>query len=130
MELLRSNESKITKDENSEYISHREITKVVLVHSNIVNNNYQENLRVLYTFIPNKLFGYLLDFFYLGFFLSRTFRIRAIPREAISFSPLYHFYPLYRHLDISRVITAERPPLLIASSRTRSRNLWFLSASR
>ena len=38
-----------------------EITEVVLVHCNIVNNNYRENSRVLYTFIPNKSFGQLLD---------------------------------------------------------------------
>ena len=34
---------------------------VVLVHFNIVNNNYQQNSRVLYIFIPNKLFDQLLD---------------------------------------------------------------------
>ena len=48
----------------------------------------------------------------------------------ISLTPHYHFYPLHRHLDISRVITAERSPLHIASSRTRTGNLWFPSASR
>ena len=40
---------------------HLEITEVVLVHCNIVNNNYQQNLRVLYTFVPNKSFDKLLD---------------------------------------------------------------------
>ena len=30
-----------------------EITGVILVYCNIVNNNYQQNLRVLYTFVPN-----------------------------------------------------------------------------
>ena len=38
-----------------------QITEVVLVHCHIVNNDYQQNLRVLYTFIPNKWFGQLLD---------------------------------------------------------------------
>ena len=37
-----------------------EITKVVLVHSNIVNNDYQQDFRVVYTFIPNKLFGQMV----------------------------------------------------------------------
>ena len=37
-----------------------EITKVVLVHSDIFNNDYQQDSRVLYTFIPNKPFGSLL----------------------------------------------------------------------
>ena len=40
---------------------HLEITEVVLVHCNIVNNDYQQDSRVLYTFVPNKLFGQLLD---------------------------------------------------------------------
>ena len=50
--------------------------------------------------------------------------------EGILLTPLYHFHPLYRHLDISRVITAESSPLHIAGSRTRTGNLWFPSASR
>ena len=40
---------------------HLEITEVVLIHCNIVNNDYQQNLRVLYTFVRNKSFGQLLD---------------------------------------------------------------------
>ena len=40
---------------------HLETTKVVLVHCNIVNNDYQEDLRILYTFFPNKPFGSLLE---------------------------------------------------------------------
>ena len=50
--------------------------------------------------------------------------------EAISLSPLYHFHPLHRHLDISWAITAESSPLHIASSQTRTGNLWFLSTCR
>ena len=38
-----------------------EITEVVLVHCNIGNNDYQQDSRVLYTFLPNKQFGSLLD---------------------------------------------------------------------
>ena len=60
MKLLGSTESKIAKDENGENVPHLEITEVVLVHCNIVNNDYQQDLRVLYTFIPNKSFGQLL----------------------------------------------------------------------
>ena len=40
---------------------HLEITELVLVHCNIVNNDYQQDSRVLYTFVPNKYFGILLD---------------------------------------------------------------------
>ena len=61
MKLLGSTENKITKDKNGENMPHLEITEVVLVHYNIVNNDYQQDSRVLYTFVPNKSFGSLLD---------------------------------------------------------------------
>ena len=61
MKLLGSTENKITKDKNSENVPHLEITEVVLVRCNIVNNDYKQNSRVLYTFVPNKSFGSLLE---------------------------------------------------------------------
>ena len=61
MKLLGSTENKITKDKNGENVPHLEITEVVLVHCNMVNNDYQHDSRVLYTFVPNKSFGSLLD---------------------------------------------------------------------
>ena len=61
MKLLRSTKSKIANDENSENVPYLEITEVVLIHYNVINNNYQQNSRVLYTFVPNKSFGRLLD---------------------------------------------------------------------
>ena len=61
MKLLGSTENKITKDKNGENVPHLEITEVVLVHCNMVNNDYQQDSRVLYTFVPNKPFGSLLD---------------------------------------------------------------------
>ena len=45
--LLGSTKSKITKDKNGENIPHLEIIKVVLIHCNIVNNDYQQDSRVL-----------------------------------------------------------------------------------
>ena len=54
MKLLGSTKNKITKDENGENVSHLEITEVVLVHCNMVNNYYQQDSRELYTFVPNK----------------------------------------------------------------------------
>ena len=59
--MLGSTKHKVNKDKSGENVSHLEITKVMLVDFNIVNNNYQHNLRVLYAFIPNKSFGQLLD---------------------------------------------------------------------
>ena len=61
MKLLGSTKNKITKDKNDENIPHLEITEVVLIHCNIVNNDYQQDSRVLYTFVPNKPFGSLLE---------------------------------------------------------------------
>ena len=61
MKLLGSTEEKITKDKKGENVSHLKITEVVLVHCNIVNNDYQQDSRVLYTFVPNKPFGSLLE---------------------------------------------------------------------
>ena len=61
MKLLGSTKNKITKDKNGENLPHLEITEVVLVHCNMVNNDYQQDSRVLYTFVPNKSFGSLID---------------------------------------------------------------------
>ena len=61
MKLLGSTKYKITKDKNGENVPHVEITEVVLVHCNMVNNDYQQDSRVLYTFVLNKSFGSLLD---------------------------------------------------------------------
>ena len=61
MKLLRSTENKITKDKNGENVPHLKTAEVVLVHCNMVNNDYQQASRVLYTFVPNKPFDNLLD---------------------------------------------------------------------
>ena len=61
MILLGSTEDKITKDKNDENMPHLEITEVVLVHCDIVDNDYQQDSRVLYSFVPNKPFGSLLE---------------------------------------------------------------------
>ena len=54
-------------------MSHLEITEVVLVHCNIVNNNYQQDLRVLHTFVSNKSFRQLLDISPQNFIFLKTF---------------------------------------------------------
>ena len=61
MKLLGSTESKVTKDKNGENDPHLEIVELVLVHCNLVNNDYQQDSRILYTFVPNKAFGSLLE---------------------------------------------------------------------
>ena len=61
LKLLGSTNCKITKDKNGENVPHLEIIEVVLVHCNLVNNDYQQNSGILYTFVPNKTFGSLLE---------------------------------------------------------------------
>ena len=61
IKLLGSTENKIIKDKNGENVPHLEFTEVVLVHCSIFNNNYQQDSRVLYTFVTNKPFGSLLE---------------------------------------------------------------------
>ena len=61
MKLLGGTENKIIKDKNGENVPHLEITEVVLVHCNIVNNDYQQDSKVLYILVPNKPFGSLLE---------------------------------------------------------------------
>ena len=61
MKLLGRTKSKITKNENGKNVPRLEITEVVLIHYNVVNNSYQQNSRVLYTFVPSKLFDQLLN---------------------------------------------------------------------
>ena len=76
MKLLGSTKSRITKVENGENVPHLEINGVVLIHCNIVNNNYQQDSRVLYTFVPKKSFLQLLDISPNNFkLLTRIFHI-------------------------------------------------------
>ena len=60
MKFPGSTESKITKDKNDENVPHLDVVELVLVHCNLVNNDYQQDSRILYTFVPNKPFGNLL----------------------------------------------------------------------
>ena len=54
MKLFGSAESKITKNKNGENVPHLEVVELVLVHCNLVNNDYQQDSRILYTFIPKR----------------------------------------------------------------------------
>ena len=61
MKLFGSIKSKITKDKNGEKVPHLEVLELLLVHCNLVNNDYQQDSRILYTFVPNKTFSSLLE---------------------------------------------------------------------
>ena len=73
MKLLGSSESKITKYKNGENMPLLEITELVLVHCNLVNNDYQQDSVILYTFVPNKPFGSLLEISPTNHIFLRTF---------------------------------------------------------
>ena len=73
MKLLGSAENKINKDKNGENVPYLEIFELVLVHCNLVNNDYQQDLRILYTFVPNKTFGSLLEILPTNHFFLKTF---------------------------------------------------------
>ena len=61
MKLLGSTKKVVDKDENSENVPKLECVEVVLVHCNLVKNDYQHSSKVLFTFAPNKQFGQLLN---------------------------------------------------------------------
>ena len=61
MELLGSTESKITKDKNGENVPHLEVAELVLVYCNLVHNDYQQDSRILYTFVPSEPFRSLSE---------------------------------------------------------------------
>ena len=90
------------------------------------NESFVEEMLFL-TFVSWKS-----NFFSIWVFFYDHARITGLQGkgEGIFLSPHYHFHPLHRHFGISRVINAEGSPLHIGSSRTRTGNLWFLSASR
>ena len=61
MKLLGSTEKDVDQDKDEEDVPKLEYAEVVLVSCNPVNNNYQQTLKVLFTFVPNKQFGQLIN---------------------------------------------------------------------
>ena len=60
MKLLRSTKKDVDQDKHGEDVPKLESVEVVLVHCNLVNNNYQQASKVLFTFVPNKEFDQLI----------------------------------------------------------------------
>ena len=71
--LQRNTKSKITKDRNGENVPYLEITELVLIQRNVVNKSYQQNSRVLYTFVSNKICSPLLGISTKNFIFLKTF---------------------------------------------------------
>ena len=60
MQLLGSSKNVIEKSKDEEIVPRLEAVEVVLLHFNLVNNNYQQASKVLFTFLLNKQFGQLI----------------------------------------------------------------------
>ena len=61
MRLLGSTKKVVDTDENSENVPKLESVEVVLVHCNLVKNDYQHSSKVLCSFVLNKQFGQLIN---------------------------------------------------------------------
>ena len=60
MQLLGSSKKVIDKNKDGEIVPRIETVEFVLVHCNLVNKNYQQASKVLFTFVPNLQFGQLI----------------------------------------------------------------------
>ena len=61
IKLLGSTKKDVDKDKNGEDVPKLESVEVVLVHCNLVKNDSQHTSKVLFTFVPNKEFGELIN---------------------------------------------------------------------
>ena len=61
MKLFRSTKKDVNQDKDGKDLPKLESVEVVSVHCNLVNNNYQQTRKVLFTFVPNKQFGQLIN---------------------------------------------------------------------
>ena len=71
-------QNRITRDENGENVPYLEITEVVLVRCNIVNNDYKQDSRVFYTFVSDKLFDSLIEIPPTNFIFLKTFNLKSL----------------------------------------------------
>ena len=75
MKLLGSTKKVVDKDKNGENVPNLKIVEVVLVHCNLVKNDYQDTSEVLFTFLPNKTFRQLIDISPHAFTMMNTVNI-------------------------------------------------------
>ena len=75
MKILESTKSKITEDKKGENVHYLEINQLVLIPFKVVNNSYEQILRVLYIVVPNKLFGHLVDISPKNLILLKKFEV-------------------------------------------------------
>ena len=124
-------------------LHHRSISievKYFFTHQLLVTSYYSSQILVTssqllatkYWSLATNFFCFCFCFFFsiwVFFHEHSQFTRHQGKGEVISLTPLYHFHPLYRHLEVSRAIAAESSPLHVARSWTRTENPWFSSAS-
>ena len=111
MKLLESTDNKITKDKNGENSPHLEIKEVILVHWNIVNNDYQQDSRISYTFVPNKLFGQLLEISPASSIFSKTFNLEFSYIEVLFTDQSSNPLEIEDRINLTLIIIKIRYPL-------------------
>ena len=72
MKLLGSTKKEIDKDKNGENVPKLESVEVVLINCNLVKNDYQHTSKVLFTFVPDKKFGQLINISLHAFTMMNT----------------------------------------------------------
>ena len=60
MQLLGISKQVIDKNKDGELVPRLEFVEVVLVYCNLVDKNYQQASKILFTFVPNKQFDHLI----------------------------------------------------------------------
>ena len=99
IKLLGRTKSKITKDKNGENVPHLEINEVVLIYCNNVNDDYQQDAKILYIFLTNKSFGQLLDISPQNFIFFKTFD------SQLSYIDVYFTDKIFKPLEIEDKIS-------------------------
>ena len=61
MKLLGSTKKYVDQDKDGDHVPKLESVEVVSVHCNLVNNNYQQTSKVLFTIVSNKQYGQLIN---------------------------------------------------------------------
>ena len=89
-------------------MSHSEITDKLLVYCNIVNKHYQQDSRILYTFIPNKLFDQLLNIFPENFIFLKTFNPKTLYIEVWFTDQNYKPLEIEDKINITLVINESK----------------------
>ena len=78
---MGSTKKVVDKDKNGENVPKLESVEVILVHCNLVKNDYQHTSKVLFTFVPNKNFGQLLNISLYVFTMTNTINTKFSSAE-------------------------------------------------